>query len=292
MKKMKKGTVLKILNIISGTMLLLCLLAFVLPVFVCDQFKIGGVSMNPVLESGDHILVNKLLMGARIYRKYDFSDPDMECFRMPGMRRIRPGDVAVFNYPFGNEGSRIEFRINYVYAKRCIGVPGDTVSIEDGYYRNSRVSGLLGSDIMQNTLSSTADSVHRVTGVVLEAFPFVPECHWTIRDFGPLYIPGKGDRIAIDTTTARLYSFQIEYETGCFPELRGNKVYLSGELIEEYEFRSNWYFLGGDNVLNSKDSRYVGLVPEDYIVGIATRVCWSRNPYSGKFRWNRFLKSI
>ena len=32
-----------------------------------------------------------------------------------------------------------------------------------------------------------------------------------------------------------------------------------------------WYFLGGDNVLNSRDSRYFGLVPEDYIVGIVIR---------------------
>ena len=57
-------------------------LAAVLPVFVCDQFRIGGVSMEPTLHTGDHILVNKLLMGARIYKKYDFSGPDMESFRM------------------------------------------------------------------------------------------------------------------------------------------------------------------------------------------------------------------
>ena len=100
---MKKKTIFEILNVTSWTVLSLAALAVVLPVFVCDQFRIGGESMCPTLETGDHILVNKLLMGARIYTKYDFSGPDMECFRMPGFRNIRPGDVAVFNYPRGRD---------------------------------------------------------------------------------------------------------------------------------------------------------------------------------------------
>lgn len=42
---------------------------------------------------------------------------------------------------------------------------------------------------------------------------------------------------------------------------------LDKKPISEYEFLSDWYFLGGDNVLNSKDSRYFGFVPDDYIIG-------------------------
>ena len=50
----------------------------------------------------------------------------------------------------------------------------------------------------------------------------------------------------------------------------------------------NWYFLGGDNVLNSKDSRYTGLVPEEYIVGIATRIMFSDGGKNGR----KFMKKI
>ncbi|MDO4843428.1 MAG: S26 family signal peptidase [Bacteroidales bacterium] len=46
------------------------------------------------------------------------------------------------------------------------------------------------------------------------------------------------------------------------------RVSLDGKVLGEYTFKHNWYFLGGDNVLNSRDSRYFGLVPEEYIVGI------------------------
>ena len=88
-----------ILKIFTITLAVLMALAVILPVFVCDQFRIGGVSMEPTLRTGDHVFVNKLLMGARIYTKYDFSDPVMESFRMPGLRRVRLGDVALSGTP-------------------------------------------------------------------------------------------------------------------------------------------------------------------------------------------------
>ena len=63
----------KILFSVFYIMLAVIFLAAILRVFVCDQFEINGESMSPTLVSGDHVLVNKLLMGARIYTKYDFS---------------------------------------------------------------------------------------------------------------------------------------------------------------------------------------------------------------------------
>lgn len=62
MKKIFYNTVKAVLV----TALLLMAMAVIVPVFVCDQFRIGGHSMDPTLEAGDHILVNKLLFGARI----------------------------------------------------------------------------------------------------------------------------------------------------------------------------------------------------------------------------------
>lgn len=288
---MKKDRIYRALIILLGTVLLLVVLAVILPVFVCDQFRIGGESMSPTLGTGDHVLVNKLLMGARIYRKYDFSDPDMECFRMPGIRKPRPGDVAVFNYPKGRDRDRIEFRINYVYAKRCIGCPGDTVRIEDGYYRNSRIPE---RDICpaggQEAISDTPDSTLKAMGVYIRTIPYSREYDWTIRDFGPMYVPAKGSKVSIDTASVSLYAREIEYETGSRPEVSGGRVCLDGIPISEYEFKGDWYFFGGDNVLNSKDSRYIGLVPEEYIVGIATRVLFSEN--GGKKDWGKFMKRI
>ena len=87
--------------------------------FVTDRFVIKGESMEPTLHTGEGVWVNKLLMGARIYTKFDFEDsPELHCFRMPGLRKLRVGDIAVFNYPYGWGGDTIAFKINYVYCKR------------------------------------------------------------------------------------------------------------------------------------------------------------------------------
>ena len=50
---------------------------------------------------------------------------------------------------------------------------------------------------------------------------------------------------------------------------------MGDSLILEYRFRENYYFMGGDNMENSEDSRYWGLLPEPYIVGVATRIWMS-----------------
>ena len=289
---MNHPTINKILHIVLFTLMLTLILAVFIPVFFFDQFSIGGMSMSPALKSGDHIMVNKILFGARIYTGYDFSSPVLESFRVPGTRKICPGDIVVFNNPRGRNRKRIEFRINYVYVKRCIGCPGDSVGITNGYYTNNHFSQILGSYRNQLELSMTPDSVLKERGTYISTIPYIKELGWTIRDFGPIYIPKKGDTISMNPFTAKLYSMQIEYETGFKPIVMDGIVQLDGKTIDTYCFRGNWYFFGGDNVLDSKDSRYIGLVPEEYIVGIATRKLYNRNPDTGKKDFRIFFEKI
>ncbi|MBO5546853.1 MAG: S26 family signal peptidase [Bacteroidales bacterium] len=101
-----------------------------------DRFVIKGESMEPTLHTGEGVWVNKLLMGARIYTKFDFEDSrELHCFRMPGLRKLRVGDVAVFNYPYGRGGDTIAFKINYVYCKRCWGRRGTRCESWTGGWR-------------------------------------------------------------------------------------------------------------------------------------------------------------
>ena len=110
--------------------------------------------------------------------------------------------------------------------------------------------------------------------------------------FRALYIPGRGDSVRLDDMSVRLYRKIIEYETDEKVEVRDGMVYIGGSPAESYTFEGNYYFFGGDNVLNSKDSRYIGLVPEEFIVGIATRILFSVDPDTGAFRRDRFMKRI
>lgn len=243
-------------------------LALVARIFICDRFTIKGDSMLPTYTTGKRIWVNKLLMGARIYKDFDFEKPELNCFRMPGLRKLKPGDVAVFNDPYERSGDRIGFVINRVYAKRCIACPGDSVSVVNGYYRVSSGRETNLPVYYQQIVASLPDDQLKEMGAVYPVFPWVESLGWTIKKMGPLYVPGRGDRICLDTLNTRIYSRLIEYECGVRPVISDGNVYLDKVKIETYTFKGNYYFFAGDNVLNSKDSRYIGLIPEDYIVGI------------------------
>lgn len=277
---------------IIGGFCLLFVCWLLLRVFVCDQFVVPSDSMLPTLMAGDRILVNKLVAGPRIYKRIEFAkDVPLRAFRIPGLRRVRVNDVVVFNAPRGYDREFIEFRINYVYAKRCIGTPGDSVSVREGYFFNNRYPGHIGDTMQQRLLAQTSDSL--LDPNIRRAFPFDDErLGWTIRNMGPLYVPRAGAHIDLDPLNYELYGQVIEYETGGRLECKGGKLLLDGAIITEYTFCKDYYFFCGDNVFNSKDCRYLGFVPEEFIIGVVTRITYSQDPFSAGKRSGRRWKRV
>jgi len=210
-------------------------------------------------------------MGARIYTDFHFSKDgtELKSFRTKGFRSIKHNDIVAFNMP--NKDWQIKFVINYVFCKRCIALPGDSISIINGVYRNNNYPGKLGIYQQQLALKNLPDSL--ISPGALRAIPF--EDHlplWTIKNFGPLYIPRKGDILNINTQNAALYKILLEYEIRQTIDINWNKnqVSINGKPFTRHVFLHNYYFMAGDNVLDSYDSRYWGLVPEDYIIGIVS----------------------
>ena len=108
---------------------------------------------------------------------------------------------------------------------------------------------------------------------------------------GPIPIPAKGQLVELNDTTVSLYQQLINWEQRSKLLLKKNAVYMDDSIVKWYRFQENYYFVAGDNVSNSQDSRYWGLLPESYIVGKAI-VIWKSNEESGKVRWNRILSEI
>lgn len=48
-----------------------------------------------------------------------------------------------------------------------------------------------------------------------------------------------------------------------------------------------YYFMLGDNIHHSLDSRHWGLVPDDFIVGVVQWIWFSKDEEQNSIRWNR-----
>ena len=107
-----------------------------------------------------------------------------------------------------------------------------------------------------------------------------------------LYLPAKGDEIYLDSIAWKDYRRCIEYETRQSLLLHGDSVLLGDSLIRKYRFLHDYYFMRGDNVANSYDSRFWGPLPDDFILGVGKFIWFSKDPVSGKIRWNRMFKGI
>lgn len=264
-------------------------LAICLQIFIFDSFKVPTSSMESTIVAGDYILVNKLILGARVYKSSNFMEENkVETLRLWGWRKVKRNDVLAFNDPY-KEKRKLSFDLNTFYVKRCVAIPGDTFCIENGIYKVKKCQDSLGLYSQQIRVSEL-NSVE--LGKAFRCFPKVKGYNWNMKKFGPLYVPKKGDRIIIDSINIHLYWNLIAYENDKEISIQGDTILLGDEILKEYIFLKNYYFMAGDYVLDSRDSRYWGLLPEEHIIGKAAIIWKSEDLNTGKYRWERFLKSI
>ncbi len=123
-----------------------------------------------------------------------------------------------------------------------------------------------------------------------QLFPYYDTAHkWSVDNYGPLLVPGKGTTIELTPDNIIKYQRCIEVYEGNKFENRGGKIFINGQPASTYSFKMNYHFMMGDNRHNSLDSRYWGFVPEDHVVGKASLIWFS---WEGGPRWNRLFSSI
>ena len=129
-------------SILEWAKVVVIALAIALPIrwFVAEPFIVNGASMDPTFATGQFLVVDRLT--------YRFEAP-------------KRGDVIVFEYP--NDPS-------VYYIKRIIGLPGETVNINNGKItitNKENPNGLLLNEaylatehLSYDTSSTTLDSTH------------------------------------------------------------------------------------------------------------------------------------
>ena len=123
-KKMKKPFKQEICEW-GATLLIALVIAFVCRTFIFEPVRVDGDSMYPTLHHGEFMYVSKLDYGSS-FIGIPFTGIGTYITLGGEPERF---DVVVCNYPnrVNDHGGRLNF------VKRVVGLPGDTVTIRDGY---------------------------------------------------------------------------------------------------------------------------------------------------------------
>ncbi len=132
--------------------------------------------------------------------------------------------------------------------------------------------------------------------VVGDVYPLNARYGWTRDNYGPIWIPKKGESVTLTLQNLPIYERPIRvYEKNKLTVTPEGKILINDKEATEYTFKMDYYWMQGDNRHNSADSRYWGFVPEDHIVGKPIFIWWSSDPdrhgISG-IRWNRLFRMV
>jgi signal peptidase I len=352
--------------------------------YFMQPYTIPSSSLEKTLYVGDFLFVSKFHYGARVPmtpvaapmvhdtlpfvgKSYisDSKDQDswinkfsLPYMRIPGIQKIKRNDIVVFSWPsdslnlmWGDNSKKftykpIDKRTNYV--KRCVGIPGDSLEVRDGYvYINGKRTVLPGRAkpqyffdvdtegkkfgqgaikryniregygtqdgkfilnltdqeaalIAKNPIVKSVTKRIEPKGVFHpDIFPHNPQYKWSNDNYGPIYIPKKGDVVELNKKTIPFYEQIIRrYEHNNF-NIVGDNYYLNGRKITSYTIKQDYFWMMGDNRQNSLDARSWGYVPFDHVVGKPVFIWLSWDPNAPNFmsklqsiRWDRMFTTV
>lgn len=241
------------------------------------SYRISTLSMEEALHEGDFVLVNKLNTADN-----------------PGRNR-----VVLFMDPLAGDSVDTPLLVS-----RSIGMPGDTLAVDaEGYLLNGKRIPLSphslqtweirerSKDLCLKTMQSLhitlRDLKQTEQGYSLCLTPLevaqinqeMPAGTYLFRNTAVPYqviVPRRGRAYRLDEYSLPFCKEAIIKETGGAAKFKDNKLYLDGKETSFFFFRQDYYWMLSDNPNEAVDSRFLGIIPADRVIGNVW-FCWYSN---------------
>jgi signal peptidase I len=244
--------------------------------FLIDSYSIKSDKMCETLKTGDYVLVNKL-----------------KSKNNPGSNRL-----VLYKSPLRQDAGRPP-----LFLGRCIGMPGELIQMTDEGVRvnghllddASMVQSLfrIRKDIKENLLNTMKvlhiplrdlreDSLFLTFRLSLREKKSLSENLSNVahiefldgyRGGYEFVVPQKNLILDMNPVTLTIYREAILREAGEAAVIKDDKLYINGEEKKYFFFLLDYYWMASENETEGIDSRHLGLVPEDHIVGNVW-FCW------------------
>lgn len=241
--------------------------------------------MKNTLLAGDFVIGFKSAYKIKTPEFIPFTQikiPSIDLFQISQPER---NDIIVF--------SLNEFLANSKYSnseliKRIVGCPGEIFQLVDKkiFINGSEIKKFF--TIENNSTNLTQPEIYSPSEKI-----------FSYLNYGPIKIPAKGDTIKLSPKNIKFWQPLINFENnGKFISNEGTVITFKGKPIKEYVLKNNYYFVIGDNLLNSIDSRVIGFIPENLIIAKIKMIYLSIEPISDslsanfldRLRLNRLFK--
>lgn len=311
---------------------------WLLRTFCAESFRIPANQMENSLLEGDHLWVWKgsygirlpqtpfslpfchdTIPGTKVCSYFSLGIPEMSFFRKIPARN----DIIVFNIPSLEKTGNIPVDRKKFTVARCVGFPGDTVSLQNGvlringnivsqspravdaYFCPDSVKSVIDSLLLQLRVDrSVSEKIGDKNLYFLSRYDYFriksllpsPEMLKGVyldRNNSEIILPQFGKSTAVNVENAAFLAHLMNAYEGKDVTVREGKIYDKGEEIFSFRFSQPYYWVLADNREMGTDSRRFGALPHSHLIGKGNRVWLSfdpEKPFYRAFRPDRIFK--